>query len=254
MIGLLGKKNSEKTSLKSPRQTDEERGNEDRYNPGLKLFNDVRARETISRKNWQLFAYLCLGLNALTLFGAISAFHQPTLVPYVVKVDNLGQIVTIGIPSKLDPNSQLTQVAAQYQLRQFIQASRGVVYDADFEGKLLKEYVRPFIQPQSQANKTIEDFFKLNDPFKFALERKSTVEINVDEPIPQTATTFALHWTESIKDSAGGLSSKTDWKGFATIELHDVTSEQLRLNPLGMYISQLTWQPVGGDTAANGVR
>ena len=245
---LLGKRPAK------AKQIDRQDANEDRYNPALRAYGDNTAEARIGRRNWQITAFIALGIATFAIFGQIQASHRPSLVPYVVVVDKLGQTQNLGVPARLDGASPATVVAVQYQLRQFVQAFRGVVYDPGYETKLITEYVRPFIQSGSPAGRAIEDFYKINDPYKFERDRRSTVDVNVDEPVPQTASTYELHWIETIKDSNGNALSKTEWKGFATIELHEVSSAQMRLNPLGMYVKQITWQNVAGDAAANGAR
>lgn len=236
------------------KQIDRQNPNEDRYNPALRLYGDNTAEARIGRRNWQMFAFACLGVAAAAIFGMNEASHRPSLVPYVIVMDKLGQNQSLGVPARLDGASPATITAVQYQLRQFIQAVRGVVYDPGYETKLITEYVRPFIQSGSPAGRTVEDFYKINDPFKFERDRRSTVDVSIDQPVPQTASTYELHWIETVRDSAGNTTSKTEWKGFATIELHEVTTTQMRLNPLGMYVKQITWQNVAGDAAANGAR
>ena len=227
---------------------------EDVYNPIHRLFGDIRSVEIVARRNWQWYAYICLIIAGVSMFTAYSALRRPAYVPYVISGNVSGKTTVIGIPERLDIKSPTTTPFLQYQLRQFIQATRGVVYDPGYQAKLVTEYVKPYLETGSAANKLVEEFYQINDPFKFAQERKSTIDINIDQPVPQTNSTFELHWFETIKDASGNVISKTEWKGFATVDLHEISIEQMRLNPMGMYITQLTWQNVAGDAAANGVR
>ena len=227
---------------------------DDVFHPEYREFADVRSREIVSRRNWQVFAFLCLALAGYSEFSNSKASHEPKLVPYVVVVDKLGQQQSLGVPARVDPNAAATVAVIQYQLQQFIQSTRQVISDTNFQQKILAEIVKPYLEPGTAGTRTVYNFLDLNDPIKYYLTNRRTIDVKVDLPIMQTSNTFELHWIETTKDAAGGILSKSEWRGFATVTLHEVSQAQLQLNPLGIYIQDLRWQSVSGDNSTNGVR
>lgn len=219
--------------------------NDDRYSPARRAYGDITSEARVQRKNAMLFAAGCLVLAGIASYGQSVANTRPTMVPYVIRIDKQGNAVNLGVPPRLDQDPTTTTIAVQYQLRQFIQAVRSVTYDPSFQTKLVTDYVKPFLLANSEATTLVNDFYKANDPYKTA-RTGTTIDAQVKSVIPQTNTTFALDWTETTHSSTGVVIGTTEWKGFATVELGVVPTDpqSANLNPMGMYLVNLTWQSV----------
>src|SRR3989442_1292088 len=76
------------------------------------------------KRNWQLIAYALAGLLALVALADLRLAASSRVVPYIVQVDRLGQVVTVGPADDLQrPDQRL--VASQ--LARFIPAIRTVL-------------------------------------------------------------------------------------------------------------------------------
>ncbi|MDU3956699.1 MAG: conjugal transfer protein TrbF, partial [Pseudomonas aeruginosa] len=77
-------------------------------------------------RNWRLMAFGCLGLALLMAGGLVWRSAQSTVAPYVVEVDNLGQVRAIGeATSPYQP--QDAQIA--HHLARFIEQVRSLSID-----------------------------------------------------------------------------------------------------------------------------
>lgn len=82
------------------------------------------------------------------------------------------------------------------------------------------------------------------NPFKRA--EKQTVNVEIVSAIPQTATTWQVDWIETQRSRKGEVQGKPyRMRALLNVETRpiasDINEEQLRLNPLGIYISDYSW-------------
>jgi type IV secretory pathway TrbF-like protein len=217
--------------------------NEDRFNPALRAYNDNTAEARVQRRNAQMFAWASMILNGILAFGIISASHQPKLLPYVVRIDSHGTATDLGTPPRLDQSPQIEQFAVMAELRDFIEAVRSVTVDPEYQTRLIQKHVKPFLEG-GLGTQYIDDYYKSNNPFDDAA-KGTEITVDVDEPLPESQSTYELHWYETTKTSSGVLVGKTEWKGIATVDLHKVDADQILTNPLGIYIKNISWENVG---------
>src|SRR6266436_10191119 len=115
-----------------------------------------------SKRNWQLIAYALAGLLALVTIADLRLAASSRVVPYIVQVDRLGQVVTVGPADDLQrPDQRL--VASE--LARFIRAIRTVLPAAAAAGQaeiLRRAYA--FVAPEAAA--FLNDYFgnPVNDP------------------------------------------------------------------------------------------
>jgi type IV secretory pathway TrbF-like protein len=192
-----------------------------------------------------IFAAGCLLVAAIEAYGQAAASSRPAMIPYVIKIDDHGKAVDLGVPPRLDQDPTTTQVAVEYQLRQFIQNMRSVSYDPGFQTKMVTDYVKPFLTGGTEATTLVNDFYKANDPYKIA-QHGNTIDAEVKSVIPQDTTTFAIDWIETTKSANGIVTNTAEWNGFATVVLGEIPTDPdaRNLNPMGLYVHNLTWQNV----------
>lgn len=220
------------------------------YDPsdGLHQFADARAVYIVAARNWQLFAYGCLVLAILAVTIALFYVRSPREVPYVVAMNASNEPMSLGIAQMLTQDQRAEVLITQYVLRQFVQNWRMVVQAPDFQTKMIHDYVTPFIQPGSSAASTVSAFYAAANPYQRA--KQYYVEVSVDEPVPQTPTTYELHWTETAKTYNAVPIQTTEWRGFATIAYKTPDASSVRLNPAGIAITSLTAEQVTTATAS----
>jgi type IV secretion system protein VirB5 len=82
-------------------------------------------------------------------------------------------------------------------------------------------------------------------PFKRAT--KIMVNIDITSVMPQTPDTWQVDWIETTRDRQGSIIGQpTTYRALVTVYLAEpvanTTEEQLRNNPLGIYVRDFTWQ------------
>src|SRR5260370_40560 len=86
----------------------------------MNAFGDL----AVGKRNWQLMAFVALGLLAVLMIADVWGTKSPQVVPYIVQVDRLGQVVQVGPADALKrPEDRL--IASE--LAQFVRAIRTVL-------------------------------------------------------------------------------------------------------------------------------
>jgi type IV secretion system protein VirB5 len=84
------------------------------------------------------------------------------------------------------------------------------------------------------------------DPDKnpFARATTETVTVDIDSVVPQTDHTWLVDWTEKSYNRDGSLKQTTHMRATVSYYLappETPSEEQIRRNPLGIYISDFHW-------------
>jgi type IV secretion system protein TrbF len=67
----------------------------------------------------------------------------------------------------------------------------------------------------------------------------------VSSVLPTSDRTYEVEWTETTRDLYGTVKATDRWKGSFTIAINPPTDErQSRVNPLGLYITSVSWSKV----------
>ena len=96
---------------------------------------EAHARYVIAARNWRWTGILALLVAALSVAGMIMVATQSQVVPYVVKVDKLGEAVPVGRADRAAKPNKAVIVA---QLARWITAVRSVWVDAGAQRGLVK--------------------------------------------------------------------------------------------------------------------
>jgi len=85
-----------------------------------------------------------------------------------------------------------------------------------------------------------------SNPFKRA--ETETVNIQIRTIVPQTANTWQVEWIETTRNLEGNMQGlPTTYRALVTTysaNQENITDEQLRNNPLGIYIQDFNWSTV----------
>jgi type IV secretory pathway TrbF-like protein len=120
-----------------------------------------------------------------------------------------------------------------------------------------------FVEQSSGAAGNLNTYFAdaRNDPR--ILGQTLTREVHVTSTLrvpnssgtagPTSAGTWKIRWTETdLPLQAGVLTHTTAWEGYVTIRFHvPATPEGVQNNPLGLFITSITWTEIsdsGGST------
>jgi len=194
-----------------------------------------------SKDNWRKMAFI-IGLYAFLATGAlVTRAFQSKYRPYVVKVNELGKAVDFGPAESLKKNDDRLIRA---QLFQWLQHMRSVHGDRDF---LNKQMEKGFAMVSGDVSDQLNDYFSVSDhdPRNLIGEYRRSLEIRSIAPTNDDRTDWKFEWIETLysKDSGQPI-KRQEWVGYATIKTETPeSSEGILKNPLGIYITSLSWQP-----------
>jgi hypothetical protein len=126
---------------------------------------------------------------------------------------------------------------------------RTVVTDAVAQRHLVDEVYAQTGQ-NSTASAAITEFYSTNSPFD--LLSKQTVDASVESIVQQSPKTYEVAWTEVTRDLSGALVARHRYRAFVSVVTQEVTdAKQALVNPLGLYVTNLTWGEVVTTSSDN---
>jgi len=212
------------------------------HNPYLsaRLEWDERYGDLITRaRNWRTLALLCALTTLMATAGLMWLSVRSHIVPFVVLVDNLGRPLASGIAEQATVNDDRLKRAS---ILAWVEDLRLVTTDGIAQRKAI-DHVYAQIASGSEAQTFISEFYRSGTPYKRA--QTETVSIEVNSILPTSDRTFEVDWVETTRDLYGAVKAADRWKGSFSIALNPPADERLaRMNPLGIYITNVRWAKV----------
>ncbi len=217
--------------------------NDNPYLNARRTWNDHMGSVAASRSMWQILAILSLMIVLAAVGGIIHIGSQSKFIPYVVQVDQLGEAVAVSradIASAVDPRVIHASVAA------FITDLRLVTPDIALQRRAIFRAYAMLSQNDPATAKTNEWLNGTENSSPFKRAATETVSIEIISVIPQTPETWQVDWKETTYDRQGTV-SEAPFRMRALLTIYSVgstantTEEQIRNNPLGIYISDYSW-------------
>lgn len=217
--------------------------NDNPYLAARRTWNDHVGGVVAARRMWQMFGLLCLLIVLAAVGGIIHVGSQSKFVPYVVEVDKLGQAVAVTRAERslpVDPRVIKAQVAA------FVSNSRMVTPDVALQRKAVFQ-VYSMLAPNDAGTTKMNEYLNGTDdsnPFKRAAT--TTVSVEISAVLQQTAETWQVDWVETVRDRQGVI-KEPPYHMRALVTVYTVettpstTEEQIRNNPMGIYVRDFSW-------------
>lgn len=210
---------------------------------------DAREGEIIEQ-NYNLRKLLIGLMVVVVVLGAALSYKaiSENYLVYVVETDiKTGEVRNVGTANKME-NYQPNEQVYNYFIRQFVKDIRSVPLDEVVYKNQLKEAYgfltkdgANVLQTRFQTEKRAE---KLG---------KSTVQVTIQSVLPMDGgKSYQVRWVEVeylVTGNGGGSKKVTPYTGMFTVEnIKTEDKDQLKVNPLGMYISDFRYEQ---DEAAN---
>jgi type IV secretory pathway TrbF-like protein len=193
----------------------------------------------IRARNWRIAAVLALAVALVATCGLIALSMKAKVVPYVVAIDNLGRVLASG---PADQASRADDRLKRAALFQWVSDLRTVTIDGIAQRKAI-DRVYSMIANGSPAQVEIGDFYRNDPPYQRA--QTKTVEVDVKAVFAASDKTYQVEWSETIRALSGQVESENHWKGSFTIAVSPPNDERLvRINPLGIYVTNVSWSKV----------
>jgi type IV secretion system protein TrbF len=216
---------------------------ENPYLSARRSWNDHVGAVMSSRQTWQVMGILCLMIALASVGGMIHIGSQSKFIPYIIEVDKLGQSLAIS-PAQLVaiPDQRVVHSA----VASFINDARLVTPDIALQRKAVFRVYAMLSANDPATAKSNQWFNGSEDASPFNRAKKETVSIEIHTVIPQTPDTWQVDWVETVYDRQG-IVQGAPFRMRALVTIYTIpstpqtTEEQLRLNPLGVYVRDFSW-------------
>ncbi|WPH16025.1 conjugal transfer protein TrbF [Variovorax paradoxus] len=203
------------------------------YQAATQVWDQRIGSARVQAKSWRLMAFGCLSLALLMAGGLVWRSAQSIVTPYVVEVDNAGQVRAVGEAATPYKPSD-AQIA--HHLARFITDVRSLSIDPIV---VRQNWLEAYEYTTDRGAATLNDYARANDPFSRIGE--SSVAVQINSVVRASDSSFQVRWTERryVNGEAAGLER---WTAVLAIVLQAPrTEERLRRNPLGIYVNGLSW-------------
>ena len=203
------------------------------YQSAAQVWDERIGSTRVQAKNWRFMAFGCLTLAVLMAGGLVWRSAQSIVTPYVIEVDNAGQVRAVGEAAAPYKPSD-AQVA--YHLGRFI----GLVRSLSIDPIVVRQnWLDAYDYTTDKGAVVLNEYARVNDPF--ARIGKESVTVQITSVTRASDTSFNVRWTET-RFVNGALDRTERWNAVISTVLQTPRTEQrLRKNPLGIYVNGLSW-------------
>ena len=203
------------------------------YQSAAQVWDERIGSPRVQAKNWRLMAFGCLALALLMAGGLVWRSAQSIVTPYVIEVDNAGQVRAVGeAATPYQPGD--AQVA--YHLGRFIGLVRGLSIDPVV---VRQNWLDAYDYTTDKGAVVLNEYARAADPFSRI--GKESVTVQVSSVTRASDQSFNVRWTETRFEN-GALDRTERWNAVISTVLQTPRTEQrVRKNPLGIYVNGLAW-------------
>jgi type IV secretion system protein VirB5 len=178
-------------------------------------------------------AFGCLSLALLMAGGLVWRSAQSIVTPYVVEVDQAGQVRTVGeAATPYRPNDAQTT----YHLAHFVTLVRALSIDPIV---VRQNWLDAYDYTTDRGAAVLNEYARAHDPF--IRVGKESVTVQITSVVRASDTSFNVRWTEQ-RFVNGAPAGTERWNAVISTVLQTPRTEQrLRKNPLGIYVNGLSW-------------
>lgn len=203
------------------------------YQRAAQVWDDRIGSARVQAKNWRLAFFGSLLLSGGLAAGLIWHSARGTITPWVVEVDKLGEARAVA---PADEDYQPTDPQIAFHLARFIEHVRAIPADPVV---LRKDWLSAYDFTTAAGAQALNDHARNNDPF--AEVGKFQVAVDVSSVIRASKDSFRIAWSERhYRD--GSLIETSRWSAILTFtRVPPRTPDALRRNPLGVFVSAISW-------------
>ena len=197
-----------------------------------------------SRQMWQAVALIALMTAMAAVGGLIYLSSQSRFIPYVIEVDKLGQTSAVA---RADRASEADERVIHASLAAFVRDTRMISFDRNAQNDAIWR-VYSMLQSSDPATAKITDYMK--DPVTSPVKRAEEISVGVEiaSVLRQTNETWEVDWIEKTWNRQGAQMERYRMRGLLTVYIVPPTSatteEEIRRNPLGIFIRDFTWSRI----------
>jgi type IV secretion system protein TrbF len=201
------------------------------------------------RQYWILTALASLAINGILTLAFIAFASQARITPYIVEVNRHGTPIAFGPAERIRSADDRIVMG---EVSRFIVRLRTVTSDPAILQSLFSEAYAYLSEREPAAKQYLDAYFVRNDPrvlarsFLRSVDVESVFRMPGDPQQRSGKSTWRIRWSERyLPVGIGGSSHEEEWEGFVTVKVDPPEDEErLRRNPVGIYITQITWAQV----------
>ena len=196
----------------------------------------------LGKRNWQIAAAGLLAATLILSAGIIWLSTRSRYIPYVVEVDKLGYALTDPQPLTPASTPDVAMRMQRYELARFIRDARSVSSDPQLEHQMLNSLLA---HVRGAADRFLDGYYHSesfsHNPFKLA--ESQIVTVQVDSILQLSPASYQVRWSEQRHDLNGApLGAASHWEAVLQTEIVPPKSdESIVSNPLGFYVTQISW-------------
>lgn len=203
------------------------------YQRAAQAWDDRIGSARVQARNWRLMAFGSLLLSAGLSGALVWQGARGSVTPWVVEVDRLGQTQAVA-PAVAGYKPTDPQIA--WHLARFIEEVRSIPSDPVV---VRQNWLRAYDYATDRGALALNEYARANDPFSKV--GHTQVAVDVSSVIRASPDSFRVAWVER-RYVDGALASTERWTAILTVVLQPPrTTEQLRKNPLGVFVHALNW-------------
>lgn len=203
------------------------------YQKAGQLWDERIGASRVQARNWRLMAFGCFATSVALSGALVWLSMQSRVTPYVVEVDKFGEARAVAPAIQ---NYQPADAQIAWHLARFITHVRGVSTDPVL---VRQNWLAAYDFATDRAVLFLNEYAKVNDPFGQIGTR--SVSVQVTSVVRASNTSFQVKWTEQVFER-GSLARTERWTAILTTIIQPPrTAEQLRKNPLGLFVSAIDW-------------
>lgn len=187
-------------------------------------------------KNWRIFALSALALSFVLAIGLTIQSLKSNVEPMYVRINTNGSNDVVNPKSvKYDPQ----QPEIEYFIQKFVMNIRSVPMDVVMAKK---NYTEAYAYLTTIAAQQLSEMFRKTDDNPASKLGRLTINVTIKSILPQTKDTYQVQWTEDSYDLNGSMTESYKMTGLFTIIMKPPkTKGELMINPLGIYIKNISW-------------
>jgi type IV secretion system protein VirB5 len=203
------------------------------YQSAAQVWDERIGSARVQAKNWRLMAFGCLTLALLMAGGLVWRSAQSIVTPYVVEVDQAGQVRAVG---EAATQYRPTDAQIAHHLAGFVTRVRGLSIDPIV---VRQNWLDAYDYTTDKGAAVLNDYARTHDPF--ARIGKESVTVQITSVVRASESSFNVRWTER-RYVNGAAAGQERWTAVVSIVLQTPrTEDRLRKNPLGIYVNGLSW-------------
>lgn len=203
------------------------------YQQAAQLWDERIGSSRVQAKNWRLMAFGSVALSSVLAVGLIWQSLQSRVVPYVVRVDRLGNAQAVA-PATAGYQPDDTEIA--YFLAKFVTDVRSLSIDPVV---VRDDWLEAYDFATDHGAVFLNEYARVNDPFKAVGAR--TVSVQVSSVVRVSDGSFQVKWVEETYDH-DALAKTEHWTAILSVATKDPpNADVLRKNPLGLYVNGINW-------------